>query len=365
MANLLLFNMKMDTDDGVLGFTTDWVNELAGHFDKVFVITHTAGKIQVSENVRVYSVGREKGYNELHRVFEFYRLLRGILRHHQIDYCFIHMIQIFAVLAAPVLKWHGIPMTMWYGHQATPLSLHLAHALVDKVVTSTESGFQIPSNKKACVGQGITESKFPLRLFRKKKQPYMLVNVSRLSPSKNIHALLDAVALFANKHGKNSIRLYLIGDALNERDCRYKADLDEMVKNQGMEDNVVFCGSVPHAKVCEYLSACDLSTNMAPAEGSVDKAALEAMAMGVPIVLQNRSFGNIFAEAGIPADEYIVPNIRPETLLYYFESLLMNDSSREYEKLQILSQCIHRQHGLKGLASRISKEIVNTRLQNS
>lgn len=350
--------MKMDTDDGVLGFTTDWVNELAGHFDKVFVITHTSGRIQVRENVRVFSVGREKGYSELRRALEFYRLLLGVLRHHQIDYCFIHMIQIFAVMAAPVLKCYGIPMTMWYGHQATPFSLHLAHALVDKVVTSTESGFQIPSNKKVCVGQGITEAKFPFRPFRERNQPYMLVNVSRLSPSKNIHALIEAVALFTRRHGDNSIKLYLIGDALNARDCSYKNSLQEQVARLGISTNVVFCGSVAHAKICEYLTSCDLSTNLAPAEGSVDKAALEAMAIGIPVILQNRSFRDIFAAAGVQADRYIVPDIQPETLVSYFERHLLANAAQDHKQLLALSQYIHCHHGLKGLASRIAKEIV-------
>jgi len=29
--NLLLFNLKTDADDDILGFTTDWINALAPH----------------------------------------------------------------------------------------------------------------------------------------------------------------------------------------------------------------------------------------------------------------------------------------------------------------------------------------------
>ena len=41
-SGLLVFNLKTDASDDALGFTTDWVNAIATHWDRVFVITMTA-----------------------------------------------------------------------------------------------------------------------------------------------------------------------------------------------------------------------------------------------------------------------------------------------------------------------------------
>ncbi|MEM4205021.1 MAG: hypothetical protein QXS54_13215, partial [Candidatus Methanomethylicaceae archaeon] len=107
---LLIFNMAMDLDDPLLEFVTYWVRSLAKRVEFIHVIAMRAGRIEVPENVRVYSVGKEKGYSEPRRAVEFYRLLFRILREDQIDACFSHMIPIFTVLAAPVLKAKGIPI---------------------------------------------------------------------------------------------------------------------------------------------------------------------------------------------------------------------------------------------------------------
>jgi hypothetical protein len=113
---LLLFNLATDADDPILGFTTRWIQALAKQVEFTHVITMRAGKIEVPENVRVYSVGKEKGYSEPRRVVEFYRHLFHILREDRIDACFSHMIPIFTVLAAPVLKVKKIPIVTWYAH---------------------------------------------------------------------------------------------------------------------------------------------------------------------------------------------------------------------------------------------------------
>jgi hypothetical protein len=66
-SGLLIFNIKTDATDDVLGFTTDWINAIAAHWDRVFVITMAGGKIDVAENVRVFSLGQERNYSRPRR----------------------------------------------------------------------------------------------------------------------------------------------------------------------------------------------------------------------------------------------------------------------------------------------------------
>src|SRR5512139_3862152 len=87
---LLIFNLATDIDDPILGFTTHWIGALARRVECIHVITVRAGRLDGTDNVRVHSVGKEKGYREARRVVEFYRILWRLLRHERIDACFSH-----------------------------------------------------------------------------------------------------------------------------------------------------------------------------------------------------------------------------------------------------------------------------------
>ncbi|MBZ0286039.1 MAG: hypothetical protein K8I30_00385, partial [Anaerolineae bacterium] len=88
---LLLFNLATDADDPVLGFTTVWINALARQCEQIDVLTMRAGRLALAENVRVFSVGGEKGDSEPRRAVEFYRILFDLLRRTRYDACFAHM----------------------------------------------------------------------------------------------------------------------------------------------------------------------------------------------------------------------------------------------------------------------------------
>src|SRR5712692_7868003 len=105
---LLLFNLVTDIDDPILGFATRWIWALAKQVERIHVISMRVGRVEVPGNVRVYSVGKENGYSEPRRAVEFYRHLLHVLREDCIDICFSHMIPIFTVMEAPVLKFKSI-----------------------------------------------------------------------------------------------------------------------------------------------------------------------------------------------------------------------------------------------------------------
>ena len=123
VVRLLLFNLVTDIDDPILGFTTRWISALAKGLEFIHVITMRAGRIVVPSNVAVYSVGKEKGFSEPRRVVEFYRYLMQTLRNDHVDVCFSHMMPIFSVLAAPLLRIKNIPIVTWYAHPSCTLTL--------------------------------------------------------------------------------------------------------------------------------------------------------------------------------------------------------------------------------------------------
>jgi glycosyltransferase involved in cell wall biosynthesis len=355
-SGLLIFNIKTDANDDVLGFTTDWVNAIAAHWDKVFVITMAAGTIDVAGNVRVFSLGQERNYSRLRRALRFYALLARLLVTEQIDACFAHMTPLFAVMAWPLLRPLRIPILLWYAHRAQPPMLKVAHRLVDRVVTSHSNGFTLASGKAYVIGQGVTESKFPLRSPRVSSASFVLLSIARISAIKHIDTMILAVARLVARHGRNSVRLVLLGDALTPADEDYKRNLLRVVAENDLADNVVFAGAVPHAQVPNWLQQTDLTINLAPT-GAPDKAGLESLATGIPLLFVNASYRDVLAAAGVNPARYCVPNLTPDSLAEAIEYWMQADEVTVRSELERISAMVHNDHGLSRLSSRICEHI--------
>lgn len=307
--NLLWFNMVTDEEHPTQGFAVNWVRKAASHprVGHIFVITMMAGKYALPDNVVVYSVGKEKGYSEPRRVVEFYRLLLSLLRSTRIDVCFSHLIPIFTVLGAPLLRARRIPIVIWFVHKGIPLlrarripiitwyahkhvsnTLKLAHHMSDIVVTSSRSAYRYRRDKLVVVGQGIDTDLFSPR-FGMCDQPPLLLSVARISPIKDPLTLVEAVRLLRDE-GRN-VRCVFIGEP-PERDRAYAARVRARVGELGLEEMVHFVGAVPNRAVVDWFRRCTVHVNLSPT-GALDKAALEAMACGRPSMVANEAFREI------------------------------------------------------------------------
>ena len=285
---LLLFNLATDADDPILGFTTRWICALAEQVEFVRVITMRAGRLEVPENVRVYSVGKEKGYNKPHRVVEFYRHLFRILREDRIDVCFSHMISIFTVLGAPVLKAKRIPIVTWSAHPSLTWVLKLAHQLSDRMVASVATAYPYRHDKLTVVGQGIDTGVFSPDGKVLAEDPPIILCVSRLSPVKDHPTLLKAAWLLRQSWGK-PFRVMIVGGPAGPRDASYVRLLHGQVKELGLEDIVDFEPALRMEKLPFWYRRCTVHVNMTPT-GSGDKVAWEAMACGRLCVVANEGF---------------------------------------------------------------------------
>jgi len=294
--NLLLFNLKTDADDDVLGFTTDWINALAKHFNKVIVITMCTGRIKVAENVRVFSVGKEKGYSEPRRFFEFYRILLYILRTERIDVCFAHMIPLFAVMAWPLLKCWRIPILLWYTHKTVTPLLRLAALTVDQVVTASGESFRIKSSKVRVTGHGIDTERFAPASRESAGTSFTILTVGRLSPIKRVEILLEAVAILQHAElPEMHFTVLIVGGTLVESDIVYAERLKLQAERLGIKELVKFTGSVPFLEVLSCYQKADCFINLSDTD-SVDKAVLEAMSCGLPVITSNKAFRGVLGE---------------------------------------------------------------------
>lgn len=232
-------------------------------------------------------MGKEKGYGEPRRALMFYQYLFRILAEGHIDVCFSHMIPIFTVLAAPVLRAKGIPIVTWYAHPSLTWKLKLAHHLSDRVVTSLTTAYPYRHDKVTVVGQGIDTDLFASDGMAPDEPPSILC-VGRLSPVKDHPTLITAGALLRERW-KHPFRMTIVGGPAGPHDEPYVQALHKQVRRLGLQDVVTFEPPVPMIALPGWYRRCTVHVNMTPT-GFGDKVAWEAMSCGRPCLMANEGF---------------------------------------------------------------------------
>ncbi len=286
---LLVFNLATDVEHPILGFTTQWVRALAARVRTVDVITMIAGKLDLPENVRVHSVGKELGYSEPRRVVEFYRHLFGILGRQKIDGCFSHMMQIFSALGGPVLRARGIPLVTWYAHPSLTPSLKLAHFASNRMVTSLPTAYPYRKDKLTVIGQGIDTSLFTPAEVGGVSEDVILC-VGRISRVKDHPTLIRAFARLPER-----FRLVILGATAGAPDEAYLAELRTLIAELKIGERVIFEKPVPPTQLPAHFRQCTVHVNLTPA-GFGDKVAWEAMSCGRPCLVANEDFAETLGD---------------------------------------------------------------------
>jgi glycosyltransferase involved in cell wall biosynthesis len=345
---MLWFNLATDLNDPILGFTTRWIQALAARAECIHTITMRAGRVEVPRNVRVYSVGKEKGHSEPRRLAMFYRHLSHILREERVDVCFSHMMPIFTILAAPVLKIKGIPIVTWYAHPSLTWPLKLAHHFSDCMVTSLATAYPYKHDKLIVVGQGIDTDLFAPDAEVVPDNPPMILCVGRLSPVKGHPTLLRTAALLRQRWEK-PFRLVIVGDPAGPRDEPYVRSLQQQVKELALEGTVFFEPGVPMDCLPRWYQRCTVHVNLTP-PGFGDKVAWEALACARPCLIANKAFEETLGEYAGPC---LFRHGDPEDLtdrLYW--ALSLSETKRALIGFYFRQQ-VMKMHGLKRLMDRL------------
>ncbi|GAB1421611.1 hypothetical protein MASR2M15_17880 [Anaerolineales bacterium] len=339
---LLLFNLRTDIDDDVLGFTTNWINALAEYYKQIDVITMHQGRLAVADNVSVYWVGREKKVGRFKRILNFYQLLFRLLKNNRYDACFAHMTPLFAAMAGIPLRSAGIPLTLWFTHRSRNLILRSALMLSQQVVTAVPSSFPYESKKVYAIGHGVDTDFFVPGVDH---QPHRkrVTQVARLTEIKNQHLLIEAI------QGMD-IDLYLVGDVPDGYPHAYKQQLIAQVKALGIEDQVFFTGRQTPAQIRQIYQESDLAVNLSP-QGLFDKAALEGMACGLPILVSNPAFDHLLGQhQGLLRLESL-ENVA--LIRQHIEAILEKSDAERQEIGQGLRQEVIEKHSLKRLVAEL------------
>lgn len=292
---ILIVTQKVDVSNDVLGFMHRWIEEFAKNFEKVTVVCLQKGEYGFSDNTEVLSLGKpaqgwsalsgEKIYQKFWAFLNFYKYVwreRG-----NYDVVFVHMNPEYVLLGGLLWKILGKKISLWYAHKATPWHLKFAEKFVNVIFTSTKSGCRIESKRIMIIGQGIDTDFFKPMFKQNENKVFNIITVGRISKSKDYKTLLLAVKALIPE-GIN-LKVDIIGAPARPEDFTYLEELESFVSKSKLQAVVRFVGSVPNREIVKYLEAADLFVNMGQT-GSLDKAVLEAMSAGLPILTCNEAF---------------------------------------------------------------------------
>lgn len=348
-TDLLVICQKVDDTDDLLGFFVAWLREFAGHFRSVHVIALGVGKYDVPDNVRIYSLGKERGVSKVRQALH---LIRYLWRHTPRNGAvFCHMSPIFAIWAWPLARLRGARLVLWYLHRSVTARLRLALWLCDGLVTADKNSLRIQDPKILSVGHGIDVARFAVSDRRPPgDRPLHVLSVGRLSPIKDFGTLIRAASLARER--QVSINVRIVGRSVMPADHAYARELTELTARLGLSDIVHFFGFVPYRDMPAHYRWADVVVGCTP-PGGLDKVLLEGMAAGCVVLTSNDVMTSSLGE-------------RPERLLFnYKDANSLADRLAALDDWDVLSAQMVREvrtrHDLHQAVARISEMMSRSR----
>ena len=337
---LLIITQKVDKNDPILGFFHSWIKEFSKNVESVIVICLERRTVDLPENVKVFSLGKElrersdlgnlkrsdleEQFQKIRYIFRFYKLIWKC--RNEYDSVFVHMNQIYIVLGGWLWKlWHK-KVALWYVHRQASFSLWLATKFADNIFTSSPESFTLKNNKVSYVGHGIDSSKFANNVFNTDKSKINIIHVGRITPIKNLETLISAGEILNKKIPNLSIELY--GGAMNDVDKAYEEELKQLIKAKNLEGVVLFMGPVSNADISSVYAKANLSVNMSPT-GGWDKVVIESLMAYCPVFASNLALKPVF---GVYNDQFLFEYQNPQDLAYKIESFLALGNREEIVK---------------------------------
>ena len=257
----------------MLAATIPKIRALAERVDEVVVLAQSADGAQLPDNVDVRTFGAAT------RPARFAHFERELVRALPGDAVVAHMIPLYVLLAAPLVRPRRIPLMLWYTHWKASAQLRVAERLATAIVSVDRRSFPLDSSKVRPIGHGIDVDEFTCA-DRSGHTGVRALVLGRYSPAKGIETILRAV------RGVEGVEIELHGVALNELERRHREELAALGAELG--------DAVPREQVPALLARADVLVNNMEA-GAPDKVVYEAAAACLPVLASNPVFDELFA----------------------------------------------------------------------
>jgi glycosyltransferase involved in cell wall biosynthesis len=273
MKRLVFLTQSVDPAHPALAATIPKIRALAARVDELVVIAQSADGAELPGNVEVRTFGAST------RPARFARFERELARALPGDAVVAHMIPVYVLLAAPLVRPRRIPLLLWYTHWKASAQLRAAERLATAIVSVDRRSFPLESAKVRPIGHGIDVSEFSC-VERDGHDGVRALVLGRYSPAKGIGTILRAV------REVEGVDVELHGAALNALERRHRDELAGLGLPLG--------DAVPREEVPGLFARSDVLVNNMEA-GAPDKVVYEAAAACLPVLASNPVFDDLFA----------------------------------------------------------------------
>jgi len=342
MTKLLFVTQVLDMNDGVLGAYHEWVHELAQHFDRVEVICLAQGEVALPDNVRVHSLGKERG--AVPSVVYATRFLRLAWRlRHDYDVVCVHMNQEYILIVGLLWQLLGKRIYMWRNHYAGSWLTDVAASFCTRIFCTSKHSYTAKYKKTVYMPVGVNVVRFSEKT-PVARVPHSILFLARIAPSKRPDLLLKALAVL---HTKGEVfRASIYGSPTREDEVYYEG-LKAQAQDLGLTDTVTFFPGVSNSQTPAVYQAHEIVVNCSPS-GMFDKTLFEAAASGC-IVL---SVSEDFARVTTPLLQFSSPEELATRIQFVWEMSPENKKETEQMLVRVASE-----HSLPHLISCLSEHM--------
>jgi glycosyltransferase involved in cell wall biosynthesis len=297
---LAFLTSKIDRNAQEEGFIADWAEALAKHVDELVIFILEAQKTKLkAKNIKVYSLDRKK--TKIGKIIFLFKKFSQENKRKPFNGVFSHMYDFLGISAGFLGKLFKVKSIIWYawGLNLKRLTLaELALRLNDIIVTCShgakaryQKAYKI---KKTIIvlGHAINTDKFVNQRERRKEKEFSIGFIGRVIPEKNIETIIEST-LKINKDHPIIVSLVLSASEKNISYLNGIKKLSKKLTRKNLEFKII--ENLPHTKVTEYLNSLHLYIHPAKVY-SIDKAPIEAICSGTPVLLSNYGYSGICKE---------------------------------------------------------------------
>jgi glycosyltransferase involved in cell wall biosynthesis len=286
-VRLVFVTQTVDAEHPVLAQTIDVIAALAARVDELLVIAQTAGsRAELPANVRVETFDSS---SRLRRGVRFAQLLAAAARSAPRPAGVVaHMVPLYVVLGAPIVKPFGIRVALWYTHWHASRQLRAATAFADVLLSVDRRSFPLDSPKLRGIGHAIDVEQFAPDSRRRSNGSLRLLALGRTARWKGYDTMLVALER-ALERGLDA-ELEIRGPQLTPDEHRHRKELETAVEASSvLRGRVRIEEPLPRAELPALLRRSDalLSATQPGETETLDKVVYEAAACGVPVLASN------------------------------------------------------------------------------
>ncbi|MHB8470636.1 MAG: glycosyltransferase family protein [Gaiellaceae bacterium] len=272
MRKLVFLTQRLAARDPILGATVPMVRALAARVEELVVLCDTAVPGSVPEHVRVHEFGAPV------QALRGARFEAALLRELRVrpDGVVAHMVPLYAVLAAPLVRPLRIPLVLWYTHWKGHAVVRAAERVCTAIASVDRRSFPLASDKVHAIGHGIDLAEFSCTAAPD-APPLRALVLGRYSPAKGLETILRGAALAG-------VMVEAYGSDRTFES--YKAELARRFPEAQL------AGPVPRAEVPRLFASSHVLINNMRA-GASDKVVYEAAASCVPVLASNPVFDDL------------------------------------------------------------------------